>query len=114
MAKRTLEPFIWLLFSGGGMVAALALPALIVLFAFALPLGWVSPPDLPGLLRNPLVRIGLLGICALALVHAAHRFRFTLEDGLQLHRYDRLIATACYGAALVGAALAAYLLILAL
>ncbi len=34
------------------------------------------------------------------LVHAAHRLRFTLHDGLQLHRYDTLIATACSGGAL--------------
>ena len=41
-------------------------------------------------------------VCALALVHGAHRFRFTLQDGLQLRPYDAVIATACYGAALVG------------
>ena len=117
MAKRTAEPFVWLLFSGGGVVAALALPVLLVLFGLALPLGWISPPDhadLLGLLRNPLTRIAMLGICALALVHGAHRFRFTLQDGLQLRRYDALIATACYGGALVGAAFAAYLLLVAL
>jgi fumarate reductase subunit D len=117
MAKRTVEPFVWLLFSGGGMVAALALPALLVLFAFALPLGWITAPDhadLLALFRHPLTRLALLGISALALVHGAHRFRFTLQDGLQLHRYDRLIATACYGAALIGAAWAAYLLFLVL
>jgi fumarate reductase subunit D len=117
MAKRTAEPFVWLLFSGGGVVAALALPVLLVLFGLALPLGWISPPDhadLLGLLRNPLTRIAMLGICALALVHGAHRFRFTLQDGLQLRRYDAVIATACYGGALVGAAFAAYLLLVAL
>jgi len=117
MAKRTAEPFVWLLFSGGGVVAALALPVLLLLFGLALPLGWISPPDhadLLGLLRNPLTRLAMLGICALALVHGAHRFRFTLQDGLQLRRYDALIATACYGGALVGAAFAAYLLLVAL
>jgi fumarate reductase subunit D len=117
MAKRTAEPFIWLLFSGGGVAAALALPVLLFLFGLALPLDWISPPDhaeLLGLLRNPLTRLVLLGICVLALVHAAHRFRFTVQDGLQLRRYDGLIATACYGGALVGAAFAAYLLLVAL
>lgn len=117
MAKRTAEPFIWLLFSGGGVAAALALPVLLLLFGLALPLGWVSPPDhadLLGLLRNPLTRLVLLGICVLALVHGAHRFRFTLQDGLQLRRYDAVIATACYGGALAGAAFAAYLLLVAL
>jgi fumarate reductase subunit D len=105
------------MFSGGGVAAALVLPVLLVLFGVALPLGWISPPEqahLLGVLRNPLVRLGLLVVCALALVHWAHRFRYTLHDGLQLQRYDRLIAAVCYGGALVGTAWAAYLLFAAL
>ena len=116
MPKRTVEPIVWLLFSGGGMVAALVLPVLLLLFGLALPLGWITAPDhghLLGVLRNPLVRLGLIVVCALALVHWAHRFRYTLLDGLQLHRYDRLIVTVCYGGALVGSVLAVYLLIVA-
>jgi fumarate reductase subunit D len=112
--RRTAEPYVWLLFSGGGVVAALTLPVLLVLFVVAFGLGWVAPPDhaeLLALLRNPLTRLGLLAVCALALVHAAHRFRYTLQDGLQLHRYERLIAAACYGAALAGSAAAAYLML---
>jgi len=35
------------------------------------------------------------------LVHSAHRFRYTLYDGLQLKR-RRTIAVLCYGAAIVG------------
>jgi len=116
-SKRPFEPFVWLMFSGGGVAAALVLPVLLFLFGVALPLGWISAPDhghLLAVLRNPLTRLGLLGVCALALVHGAHRFRYTLHDGLQLQRYDGLIATACYGGALVGAAAAAYLLLFAL
>lgn len=115
--KRTAEPFVWLLFSTGGVVAALALPVLLFLFGVAFPLGWISPPDhadLLALLRNPLTRLGLLAVCALSLVHAAHRFRFTVQDGLQLQRYEALIAGGCYGGALVGSAWAAYLLFVAL
>jgi fumarate reductase subunit D len=41
----------------------------------------------------------------LALVHAAHRFRYTLYDGLQV-KYRRTVATLCYGGAVVGAVLA--------
>lgn len=113
--KRTAEPFVWLLFSGGGVVAALALPVLLFLFGVAFPLGWVSPPshgDLLGVLRNPLVRLGMVGVCALSLVHAAHRLRFTVQDGLQLHRYETVIATACYGAALAGTVWALRLLLI--
>ena len=105
------------MFSGGGVAAALALPVLLFLFGVALPLGWISPPDhghLLAVLRNPLTRLGLLGVSALALVHGAHRFRYTLHDGLQLQRYDVAIAAICYSGALVGSAFAAYLLLVAL
>ena len=111
--RTTPEPFVWLLFSAGGIVAALVLPVLLVLFGVAIPLGWVEAPDhahLLAVLRNPLTRLGLLGICALALVHAAHRLRFTVEHALQLRRHDAIIATICYGGALVGTVAAAYLL----
>ncbi len=116
MPRRTVEPFVWLLFSGGGVAAALVLPVLLVLFGLALPLGWIAAPDhahLLGVLRNPLTRLGLVVVCALALVHWAHRFRYTLLDGLQLHRYDRLVVAVCYGGALAGSVLAAYLLFVA-
>jgi succinate dehydrogenase subunit D len=115
--RRTPEPFVWLLFSGGGMVAALVLPVLLLLFGLALPLGWVTPPEhahLLAVLRHPLIRLGLVAIFALALVHGAHRFRYTLRDGLRLRRYDTLLAAGCYGVALAGSALAAYLLLVAL
>jgi fumarate reductase subunit D len=105
---------VWLLFSGGGVVAALALPVLLFLFGVAIPLGWISAPshgDLLSLLRNPLVRLGLIVICALSLVHAAHRLRFTVQDALRLQRYEAAIATACYGAALAGTAWAVYLML---
>jgi fumarate reductase subunit D len=118
MARRpTAEPFVWLLFSGGGVAAALALPVLLFLFGVAFPLGWIPAPDHPHLLavlRNPLTRLGLLAVCALSLIHAAHRLRFTVQHGLRLQRYDTPIATACYGGALVGSAIAAYLLFTAL
>jgi fumarate reductase subunit D len=112
--RTTLEPFVWLLFSAGGVVAALVLPVLLVLFGVVIPLGWLDAPDHAHLLavfRNPLTRLGLLGICALALVHAAHRLRFTVEHAFQLGRADGVIATVCYGGALAGIAAAAYLLL---
>jgi succinate dehydrogenase subunit D len=115
--RSTPEPYVWLLFSGGGMVAALVLPALLLLLGVLVPLGLVGAPDfshLLGVLRFPLTRVVLLGICFLALVHAAHRFRYTLQDGLKLHRFELPIAGACYGAALAGSAAAAYLLFVAL
>jgi fumarate reductase subunit D len=114
MAKRPIEPFVWLLFSAGGMAAAMLVPVLLLLFGVAFPLGWLEPPDhahLLAVLRNPLTRLVLLALCVLALFHWAHRFRFTLYDGLQLKRYADLINLVCYGGAVVGSLLAANLLL---
>ena len=115
--KPSAEPFIWLGFSAGGVVSALAVPALLFLFGVAFPLGWIEPPDhahLHAVLSHAITRLALLGLCFLSLVHFAHRFRFTLIDGLQLRRYDLLVATATYGTALAGSALAGYVLFFAL
>ena len=103
--KRRIEPLVWLMFSGGGVMAAVFLPSLAFLFGLAFPLGWVDEPDrgqLLAVLGNPLTFLVLLGVFVLLLVHSAHRFRYTLYDGLQVkHR----VATAlvCYGTAAIGA-----------
>jgi fumarate reductase subunit D len=102
--KRRIEPLVWLMFSGGGVVAAVFLPALAFLFALAFPLGWISPPDHEQLLAvvgHPVTFLVLLGMFVVLLVHSAHRFRYTLYDGLQLKR-KRTVAVLCYGTAVVG------------
>lgn len=104
MTKRRILPLVWLTFSGGGVIAAVFLPVLIVLFGLAFPLDWISPPDhdhLDAVVGNWLTRLVLFGLFVPMLVHSAHRFRYTLYDGLQLKR-KVLIALLCYGAALVG------------
>jgi fumarate reductase subunit D len=101
--KRRVEPLVWLTFSGGGVAAAIFLPMLVFLCALAFPLGWVGPPSHDHLLavaEHPLTRLALLGLFSVMLVHAAHRFRFTLYDGLQI-KARLLVAAACYGGALV-------------
>ena len=113
MAKRPIEPFLWLLFSAGGVLAALLLPALLFLFGLAFPLGWLSPPGhghLLAVLHHPLTRGALFLLCMLALFHWAHRFRYTLYDGLQIKHLNELINLLCYGGAVVGSVVAAYLL----
>ena len=78
MTKRRVEPFVWLMFSGGGVVAAVFLPVLAFLFALAYPLGWLGRPDyghLHAVVANPLTIVVLLGLFVLMLVHSAHRFR---------------------------------------
>ncbi len=114
MLKRHPEPFLWLLFSTGGVVAALLLPSLIFLFGVAFPLGWLSPPAyvrLVAVIANPLTKLVLLGLCVLSLFHAAHRFRYTLYDGLQIQHLNEFIAIVCYGGAVAGSLAAAYLLV---
>jgi fumarate reductase subunit D len=117
MAKRRAEPLLWLLFSSGGMAAALLLPVLLVFFGLVFPAGWVSAPGYAHVLsvaRYPLTRIVLLGLFVLALFHWAHRFRYTLYDGLQLKHLSTLIMVGCYGGALVGSGFAVYLLLVSL
>lgn len=112
MTKRRVLPLVWMAFSGGGVTAAMFLPVLVFLFAFAFPLGWIDPPSgahLRAILGNPLTFLVLFGIFTIMLVHAAHRFRYTLYDGLQL-KWRWQIALLCYGGALVGAA-AAFLIL---
>ena len=104
---------VWLLFTSGGLAAALLLPVLLVLFGLVIPAGWLSAPAHAHLLsvaRNPLTRIVLLGLCVLALFHWAHRFRYALYDGLQLKHLSTLIIVGCYGGALVGSVAAGYIL----
>lgn len=117
MAKRTLEPFLWLLFSAGGVLAALFLPVLVLLFGLAFPLGWVSAPSyehLVTVLRHPLTRVLVFLLCTLALFHAAHRFRYTLYDGLQIKHLYEVVNPFCYGGAIVGTVVAAYLVFVVL
>lgn len=114
MIRKSAEPILWLAFSAGGVVAALLLPALIFLVAFAFPLGWISAPphaELSALLRNPLTRVVLFTLCTLSLFHAAHRFRYTLYDGLQVKHLNEIINPLAYGGAVAGSLWAAYLLL---
>lgn len=105
MTKRRIEPILWLLFSGGGALTAMFLPIMVLLFGLAIPLGWVTRPDHEHLLAvtsHPLTLLFLLALLVLALVHSAHRFRYTLYDGLQLKQLKGTIAVLCYGAAVLG------------
>ena len=113
MARRSLEPLLWLLFSAGGVASALFVPVLVLLFGLAFPLGWLTPPShehLSGVLGHPLTRLVLFGVCTLSLIHGAHRFRFTLYDGLQIKHLNELITLFCYGGAIVLSLWAGYLL----
>ena len=113
MSKRSIEPLLWLLFSAGGVLAALVIPIVLFLFGLAFPLGWITPPDhehLLAVLRHPLTRVGVFSLVMLSLFHWAHRFRYTLYDGLQIKHLNELVNLLCYGGAIGGTVVAGYLL----
>ena len=113
MAKKPMEPFLWTLFSAGGTLAALLIPVHLFLFGLAFPLGWLPWPSyesLHRLITHPLARVYLFVLCSLPLFHWAHRFRYTLYDCLQIKHWKEVITVFCYGGALVGTAMAGYLL----
>jgi len=107
---RPLTPFLWVLFSAGGTIAALLFPVHVFLVGLAIPLGWLEAPTytfLRNLVGHPLTRVYLFVLISLPLFHWAHRFRYTLYDGLQIKHLTPLIVVLCYGAALAGSIMAA-------
>ena len=113
MIRRHPEPLLWMLFSAGGVLSAILMPILVLLFGVMFPLGWLAAPSheqMLAVLGNPLTRLVLFGLCALSLFHWAHRFRHTLYDGLQIKHLNEVIAFLTYGAAVVGSVAAASLL----
>ena len=113
MGRRSNEPFLWMLFSAGGVVAAMVIPVHLILFGVAFPLGWLDAPSYQSLVtlaRHPITRLYLFVLCSLPLFHWAHRFRYTLYDGLQIKHLNELINTFCYGGAIIGTVLAGRLL----
>ena len=110
--KKSHDGFFWSLFSSGGMLAAMLIPIHVFIFWVAAPHGWLTPnyDHLRSLAQMPLVRLYLFVLCSLSLFHWAHRFRFTLYDGLQIKHLNELVFVCCYGTALAGTIVAAYLL----
>jgi fumarate reductase subunit D len=106
---RSREPYLWAVFSAGGMAAAMVLPAVAFVLWVAGPAGWVDVgyDALAATFRHPVTRIVLFGLVTGSLFHAAHRFRYTLYDGLQLYHLNALIAVLTYGLATALSALAA-------
>lgn len=82
--KRTYKPIFWSLFAAGGMIAALVIPVLVVIFSIWLPLhpekamgfyqsfGWVA--------QNKFFLLLTAGVLFLMLWHCAHRFYYCLHD----------------------------------
>lgn len=113
--KRRFEPFWWSLFGAGGALSALILPVLIIVFGIAVPLGLMPPPSygqMSELLGIWWIRLIITGIISLNMFHWAHRFKYTLYEGLQLHHYHKPISIFCYGTAIIVTLLSVYLLLI--
>jgi fumarate reductase subunit D len=108
------EPFWWGMFSLGGVVAALLVPIHIFVDGLAVPLGLLDPEALGyehmrQLIAQPWVKVYLFVLVVLPLYHAAHRVRFSLYE-LGMREFRISMHVLCYGAALAGTGLAAYIL----
>ena len=93
MLKR-MTPLLWFLFSAGGTVAALLFPLHVLVTGLLIPLGWIDVPgydSMVSLVSHALVRLYLFVLISLPLFHGAHRFRYTLYDGLKLKHFPILI-----------------------
>ena len=58
--ERSIVPLLWLLFSAGGMASAMLMPALLLMFGFVFPLGWMAEPDhsrLAAIVVHPITRL---------------------------------------------------------
>ena len=80
------------------------------------PAGLAVPSEPRASRRSPqpsLTRVALIVLCTLSLFHWAH-FRYTLYDGLQIKHLNEVINLLCYGGAIVGSVVAAYLMLLVL
>ena len=108
------EAFWWALFSAGGVMAAIFVPAFIVVTGFLLPSGDAAAAAegaqrLAALAGWWPVKLVLLGVIALSLFHCGHRIRHTLMD-LGMRRFAGLLKLPCYGGALAASVWAALVL----
>jgi fumarate reductase subunit D len=77
--------FWWFMFAQGGVIAAILIPAHVVVQGILGPLGIVPVVDRHydtwvNLLGNPLVKLYLLVLIAVPFYHFAHRLRYLLVD----------------------------------
>ena len=106
---RSNKPLLWLPFAGGGLVAALIIPVLILITGVLMPLGLLPLPyeKMAAFAHNPLGKLILFGTVALPAWHAAHRLRMTAHDlGFG---GGAVVKALCYGSAgvlIVAAAMA--------
>ena len=108
------EAFWWALFSGGGVMAALFLPAFVIVTGFLLPAGdpAVAAQRAAAFAQAvgwwP-VKVALLGVITLSFFLCGHRIRHTLMD-FGMRRFSGALKLPCYGGALAASVWAAMVL----
>ena len=115
-AIHKLEPVFWLLFGGGGFVAAFFLPGFLIGVGLLAPLGLMESglgyDRVLSLATSPVGRVFLISMLSLILWHCAHHMRHVIMD-LGGASTAALAAYLSYGSALVGT-LATFGLVLSL
>lgn len=114
--RRSHEPVFWLLFAAGGMVAAMLLPALILVIGLAGPVGLLAEGRLDyervlALVGNPLGKLVAFVVVSLAFWHAMHRIFHGLHD-LGIETRGNAYRFLCYGFALLATLVTAGLLLI--
>ena len=109
------EAFWWSLFSAGGVLAALFLPAIILVTGLILPFFSGQDVDavngrLHAFLSMWWVRGLIFVVVFLSLFHCFHRIRHILMD-LGLRHASTTLSFCCYGSAVIGTVLMAMFLI---
>lgn len=110
------KPLLWLPFAGGGMLAALLLPALMLVLLLdglgVLPDAALAHERVSAFVGRPLVVVVGFVFIALVIWHAAHRLRMTLQDlGVRDAGARRLSARICYSAATLATVALAWVLV---
>lgn len=111
--KRSNKPIFWSLFGAGGMLAALAGPALVFITGIAAPLGKadIGYERAAAFAQSGLGKLALFGVISLLLFHGCHRMYHCLHD-FGIHVGPGLKAIF-HGFACAGTVAAAYLVIAA-
>jgi fumarate reductase subunit D len=108
--ERSNSPIFWLLFGGGGMVAALFGPALVLITGLAVPLGLMSGlmsySGMLALAQNIIGKGFLVVVISLMAWHAAHRLLCSVHD-LGIHK-TVVVKLVFYGSAALITGLASF------
>lgn len=106
------KPVVWLPFAAGGMLAALLLPAVMLVLLLdgfgVLAPGALAHARVLAFVAHPLAAVALFASIVLIVWHAAHRLRMTAQDlGVRAPGPRRRLARACYLLAAIGTVMAA-------